>query len=182
MFHIYCSQELFQSTEKVYNEINQISGIFPNSAFLQTQRALLHYHSKGEESCTHHNILHLPDFARRIRGSRWPIRRPSPTTPLPTRLDGLLLQHSLCNALTPKTSPSRLHRLLHRQVPPRNLLHHRKLLLAMLRARKSSHVLPPRLDSGPPISLCLDTDGPRIHRAQKHTSGDRKLQTRCGCQ
>ncbi|GAB7351108.1 hypothetical protein MBLNU459_g1572t1 [Dothideomycetes sp. NU459] len=47
MFHIYCSQELFQSNERVYNEINQISNIFPNSAFLQTQRALLHYHSKG---------------------------------------------------------------------------------------------------------------------------------------
>jgi hypothetical protein len=47
MFHIYCSQELFQSTEKVYNEIVQITNIFPNSAFLQTQRALLHYHSKG---------------------------------------------------------------------------------------------------------------------------------------
>ncbi|TIA16834.1 TPR-like protein [Aureobasidium pullulans] len=49
MFHIYCSQELFQSTEKVHNEINQISSIFPNSAFLQTQRALLHYHSKEFE-------------------------------------------------------------------------------------------------------------------------------------
>lgn len=47
MFHIYCSQELFQSSERVYNEINQISNIFPKSAFLQTQRALLHYHSKG---------------------------------------------------------------------------------------------------------------------------------------
>lgn len=47
MFHIYCSQELFQSNERVYGEIDQISGIFPKSAFLQTQRALLHYHSKG---------------------------------------------------------------------------------------------------------------------------------------
>jgi anaphase-promoting complex subunit 8 len=57
MFHIYCSQELFQSTEKVYNEINQISNIFPNSAFLQTQRALLHYHSKGEKIRRHQYIL-----------------------------------------------------------------------------------------------------------------------------
>ncbi|KAL1302977.1 hypothetical protein AAFC00_003294 [Neodothiora populina] len=46
MFHIYCSQELFQSNEQVYGEIDQISTIFPKSAFLQTQRALLHYHSK----------------------------------------------------------------------------------------------------------------------------------------
>jgi hypothetical protein len=66
MFHIYCSQELFQSTEKVYNEINQISSIFPNSAFLQTQRALLHYHSKGGQirtPCTHSCLV---DFVCRV--------------------------------------------------------------------------------------------------------------------
>lgn len=46
IFHIYCSQELYQSTEQIHTAITQMSGIFPNSAFLQTQRALLHYHAK----------------------------------------------------------------------------------------------------------------------------------------
>lgn len=51
MFHIYCSQELFQATERVYAEIDQVSSIFPKSAFLQTQKALLYYHSKGMFPC-----------------------------------------------------------------------------------------------------------------------------------
>lgn len=172
MFHIYCSQELFQSTEKVYNEINQISSIFPNSAFLQTQRALLHYHSKGEGLHAHHHILPLIDFTSRIRGSRWLVCRSSLATSLPTGLNGLLLKHPLRNAIAAKTSTPRLRRISHRQIPPRNLLHHRKLLLPMLRARKSSNVLPPSSNPRPPIPLRLDTDGPRIHRAQKHSSCD----------
>jgi hypothetical protein len=164
MFHIYCSQELFQSTEKVYNEINQISSIFPNSAFLQTQRALLHYHSKGEGLHAHHHILPLIDFTYRIRRGRWLVCRPSFATSLPTRFNGLILEHPLCHAITAEASTSRLRRISHRQVPTRNLLHHRKLLLAMLRARKGSHVLPSSFNSRPPIPLRLDANGPRIHR------------------
>ncbi|KAF2841154.1 TPR-like protein [Patellaria atrata CBS 101060] len=46
IFHVYSSQELYQSTEQVHNELTQIQNIFPDSAFLKTQRALLFYHSK----------------------------------------------------------------------------------------------------------------------------------------
>ncbi|KAJ9629792.1 Anaphase-promoting complex subunit 8 [Taxawa tesnikishii (nom. ined.)] len=46
MFHIHCSQELYQNTEQIHNTISQMVTIFPYSAFLQTQRALLHYHAK----------------------------------------------------------------------------------------------------------------------------------------
>jgi anaphase-promoting complex subunit 8 len=46
IFHIYASQELAQSTDDVHTALTQILNIFPTSAFLHTQRALLHYHSK----------------------------------------------------------------------------------------------------------------------------------------
>jgi len=49
IFHIHISQELFQSTEQVHNQLNQVQLIFPNSAFLKSQRALLYYHSKDFE-------------------------------------------------------------------------------------------------------------------------------------
>ncbi|KAF2816219.1 cell division cycle protein [Mytilinidion resinicola] len=46
VFHVYTSQELYQATEQVHNELAQIESIFPTSAFLKTQRALLFYHTK----------------------------------------------------------------------------------------------------------------------------------------
>ena len=46
IFHIFTSQELYQCNEHVHNELTQIQGFFPSSAFLKTQRALLYYHSK----------------------------------------------------------------------------------------------------------------------------------------
>lgn len=46
MFHIYASQELYQSNEQVHGALSQVSDYFPGSAFLKTQRALLHYHAK----------------------------------------------------------------------------------------------------------------------------------------
>ncbi|KAF2467831.1 TPR-like protein, partial [Lindgomyces ingoldianus] len=49
IFHISASQELYQSTEQVHNSLTQILSFFPTSAFLQTQRALLHYHTKDFE-------------------------------------------------------------------------------------------------------------------------------------
>ncbi|KAF2141840.1 uncharacterized protein K452DRAFT_227944 [Aplosporella prunicola CBS 121167] len=49
LFHIYTNQELYQSTDHIHNELTQVQGIFPNSAFLKTQRALLYYHSKDFE-------------------------------------------------------------------------------------------------------------------------------------
>ncbi|KAK8154188.1 anaphase-promoting complex subunit CDC23 [Phyllosticta citribraziliensis] len=49
LFHIYTNQELYQSTDQVHDEVTEVSQIFPNSAFLKTQRALLYYHSKDFE-------------------------------------------------------------------------------------------------------------------------------------
>jgi anaphase-promoting complex subunit 8 len=47
LFHVYCSQELYQATEDTYQALSELEQIFPSSAFLMTQRALLYYHSKG---------------------------------------------------------------------------------------------------------------------------------------
>ncbi|KAF2094353.1 anaphase-promoting complex subunit CDC23 [Rhizodiscina lignyota] len=49
IFHIYASQSLFQVTDQVHNQLTSIQSIFPSSAFLKTQRALLFYHSKDFE-------------------------------------------------------------------------------------------------------------------------------------
>lgn len=46
IFHVYASQELYQTNEQVHNALSQVLGYFPESAFLKTQRALLHYHAK----------------------------------------------------------------------------------------------------------------------------------------
>lgn len=47
IFHLYCSQELYQATDETHQTLNELESIFPESAFLKTQRALLYYHSKG---------------------------------------------------------------------------------------------------------------------------------------
>ena len=46
IFHLYASQELYQSTQQVHQELSGLENIFPESQFLKTQRALLFYHSK----------------------------------------------------------------------------------------------------------------------------------------
>ena len=46
IFHVYCSQELYQATDDTYQALSELETIFPTSAFLKTQRALLYYHSK----------------------------------------------------------------------------------------------------------------------------------------
>lgn len=52
IYHLYASQELYQSTEQIHQRLTDLERIFPESQFLKTQRALLFYHSKG----LHHNI------------------------------------------------------------------------------------------------------------------------------
>ena len=47
MFHLHCSQTLFQSNDTIYQELDQLEGVFPSSVFLKTERALLLYHQKG---------------------------------------------------------------------------------------------------------------------------------------
>ncbi|PYH46283.1 anaphase promoting complex subunit CDC23 [Aspergillus saccharolyticus JOP 1030-1] len=53
IFHVYCSQELYQATDDTYQALSELETIFPTSAFLKTQRALLYYHSKDFEAASH---------------------------------------------------------------------------------------------------------------------------------
>ncbi|KAH8732102.1 anaphase promoting complex subunit 8 [Phaeosphaeriaceae sp. PMI808] len=46
IFHVHASQELYSVSDQIHNSLSQIISIFPASAFLKTQRALLHYHNK----------------------------------------------------------------------------------------------------------------------------------------
>lgn len=48
IFYVYCSQELYQATDDTYSTLADLQAIFPTSAFLQTQHALLFYHNKGK--------------------------------------------------------------------------------------------------------------------------------------
>ena len=49
-FHIHCSQELFLQTPDVYNSLSQMMQMFPRSAYLTQQRALLHYQGRDNET------------------------------------------------------------------------------------------------------------------------------------
>lgn len=49
IFHLYASQELYQSTDTTHQQLNDLERIFPESHFLKTQRALLYYHSRAFE-------------------------------------------------------------------------------------------------------------------------------------
>ncbi|KAF2427519.1 cell division cycle protein-like protein 23 [Tothia fuscella] len=46
IFHIHTSQELALCTEQIHASLTQVQSFFPHSMFLQSQRALLYYHSK----------------------------------------------------------------------------------------------------------------------------------------
>ncbi|KAI9886998.1 MAG: Anaphase-promoting complex subunit 23 [Watsoniomyces obsoletus] len=46
IFRLFVSQELYQSTEKIHEELSGIEKLFPESLFFKTQRALLYHHSK----------------------------------------------------------------------------------------------------------------------------------------
>lgn len=50
IFHIHASQELFQVSDEVHARLAQVQSVFPTSPFLQTERALLLYHSKDFEA------------------------------------------------------------------------------------------------------------------------------------
>ena len=60
VFHLYASQELYQSTETTHNQLNELEGMFPESHFLKTQRALLLYHSRefDEAEAIFSTLLH----------------------------------------------------------------------------------------------------------------------------
>ena len=60
IFHIFASQELYQSTDQVHQELTQLDSVFPDNPFLKTQRALLFYHTKefDEAENVFSSILH----------------------------------------------------------------------------------------------------------------------------
>lgn len=73
IFHVTASQELYQSNTTVDESLSQILSIFPHSAFLKTQRALLYYHSKEFENAEQifsdiivsepHRLDHLDNYS-----------------------------------------------------------------------------------------------------------------------
>jgi anaphase-promoting complex subunit 8 len=52
LFYVHCGQELYQQTPEVYNSLTQMLSIFPSSAFLLQQKALLHYHARDHDMAT----------------------------------------------------------------------------------------------------------------------------------
>ena len=66
LFQIHCSQELYQANDQIHDKITQISNVFPNSAFLQTQRALLHYHAKDFEEAARIFSSMMADHPHRL--------------------------------------------------------------------------------------------------------------------
>lgn len=73
IFHVYASQELYSASEQVHASLSQILSIFPASAFLKTQRALLHYHNKDFDDAEQifsdllvadpHRVDHLDNYS-----------------------------------------------------------------------------------------------------------------------
>ena len=47
IFHVYTNQQLYQTTDPIFEQLSKLETIFPDSQFLKTQRALLFHHSKG---------------------------------------------------------------------------------------------------------------------------------------
>lgn len=50
LFYVHCSQEMYLQTPEVYNSLAQMLSIFPTSAFLAQQKALLHYHARDHDT------------------------------------------------------------------------------------------------------------------------------------
>tara|TARA_R110002003_G_scaffold145_6_gene13379 strand:- start:454 stop:2349 length:1896 start_codon:yes stop_codon:yes gene_type:complete len=73
IFHVYASQELYSASEQIHTSLSQILDIFPASAFLKTQRALLHYHNKDFDDAEQifsdllisdpHRVDHLDNYS-----------------------------------------------------------------------------------------------------------------------
>ncbi|KAL5117354.1 Anaphase-promoting complex subunit 8 [Pleosporales sp. CAS-2024a] len=73
IFHVHASQELYAVTDAVHNELSQVLAIFPGSAFLKTQRALLYYHNKDFDDAEQifsdllisdpHRVDHLDNYS-----------------------------------------------------------------------------------------------------------------------
>lgn len=67
-FHIHCSQELYQQTPAVLDSLVQMQLYFPRSAFLQQQKALLHYHARDHDAAMQIFDGLLKDHPHRLDG------------------------------------------------------------------------------------------------------------------
>ena len=73
IFHVTSSQELYVVNEQIHTSLSQILSLFPTSAFLKTQRALLHYHNKDFDDAEQifsdlltsdpHRVDHLDNYS-----------------------------------------------------------------------------------------------------------------------
>ncbi|KAF1847748.1 cell division cycle protein-like protein 23 [Cucurbitaria berberidis CBS 394.84] len=73
IFHVTASQELYSVNDQIHTSLSQILSIFPTSAFLKTQRALLHYHNKDFDDAEQifsdllisdpHRVDHLDNYS-----------------------------------------------------------------------------------------------------------------------
>jgi anaphase-promoting complex subunit 8 len=73
IFHVTASQELYAVNDQIHTSLTQILNIFPTSAFLKTQRALLHYHNKDFDDAEQifsdllisdsHRVDHLDNYS-----------------------------------------------------------------------------------------------------------------------
>jgi anaphase-promoting complex subunit 8 len=73
IFHVTSSQELYAVNDQIHTSLSQILTIFPTSAFLKTQRALLHYHNKDFDDAEQifsdllisdpHRVDHLDNYS-----------------------------------------------------------------------------------------------------------------------
>ncbi|KAK5112298.1 hypothetical protein LTR85_011570 [Meristemomyces frigidus] len=66
-FHTHCSQELYQQTA-VVESLSHLQSIFPRSAWLQQQKALLHYHARDHETAALLFDSLLKDHPHRLEG------------------------------------------------------------------------------------------------------------------
>lgn len=72
IFGLFCSQELYQSTEQVHSQLSELERIFPDNAFLKTQRALLFHHSKGlSNDQLHAETRHIRTHTHTIKLTTW---------------------------------------------------------------------------------------------------------------
>jgi len=68
IFSIYENQELFQADDNILVGLKDLKAVFPESAFLRTQKALLFYHAKR---MLRHCLVHVrdADILSRLRES-----------------------------------------------------------------------------------------------------------------
>ena len=73
IFRVTASQELYSANDQIHTSLSQVLAIFPASAFLKTQRALLHYHNKDFDDAEQifsdllisdpHRVDHLDNYS-----------------------------------------------------------------------------------------------------------------------